>query len=551
MRQNSLLVFLMALLFAFASCEGEIGPQGPAGQDGVDGVDGVNGQDGADGADGQDGADGANGADGNDGADGQDGVDGEDGLPGFLSITGQDRSRVPGSILSIAPEFSATVETFSVMSSIDSLVQTPDFIMAGNPDGAGLLDNGNGTFDWICNAENHWAVMAITFSATLQPLAGRYIANGDGVNNTRLCSGTLVTPEEHGFGPTFLTAGESGSNSLSYQVDPLSTALNQNVTALTSIGQWSAENVVPLTQDAYPGQTVVLTGDDDSGAPGGGQIAIYIANGVGNLDAGTNGFVGVLRPAGATAFMAETDVQLGDAPLAIEFVEIPNATNLTGDDIDQMSANLFAFAFGRVEDLDYRRGGGANAREIYFNVTGQSGNADRTQAGRVYRLILSETDPTQGTLEVVIDGDAQPELQIQSPDNITVTENFVYVTEDPNNIPEILFHDARIYQFEIATGITRIFAELNHFRGAAEGDFFGSNNPNNANDRRFGAWEYGAMVDVTDVMGLTNSQCFLLNLQIHSWDESATGFTTEGVAGGTSGEDEAGVIVAIKGNNLR
>jgi len=45
-------VILLAVITAFVSCKGEIGPVGPAGADGADGADGINGTDGTDGADG-------------------------------------------------------------------------------------------------------------------------------------------------------------------------------------------------------------------------------------------------------------------------------------------------------------------------------------------------------------------------------------------------------------------------------------------------------------------------------------------------------------------
>ena len=41
----------------------------------------------------------------------------------------------------------------------------------------------------------------------------------------RLCSATLITPEEHGFAkPTFFTTDESNVNAMTHAIDPIAPA---------------------------------------------------------------------------------------------------------------------------------------------------------------------------------------------------------------------------------------------------------------------------------------------------------------------------------------
>jgi hypothetical protein len=94
-------------------------------------------------------------------------------------------------------------------------------------------------------------------------------------------------------------------------------------------------------------------------------------------------------------------------------------------------------------------------REIYFNVTGQNttgtnADASRTKYGRVYKLNLDASNPLAGTLEVILMEMTVPGWEIQNPDNICVTKNYVYVQEDANGYGDET-HDAYIYQYNMAT----------------------------------------------------------------------------------------------------
>jgi hypothetical protein len=306
---------------------------------------------------------------------------------------------------------------------------------------------------------------------------------------------------------------------------------------LNGLGRWSAENSVPLHKDAYKGKTVIITGEDASDATG-GQVVLYMSSVVGDLE---NGSQYMLKRSDNN--QKETDMSAGTA-YDVEFVKIENHKTLTGTQIQALVDPLKALKFGRVEDLDYRKGGGANTREIYFNVTGQEAsgpNADyaRTVQGRVYKLVLDPSNPLKGKLTCILDGDNShgPAREFQNPDNICVTKNYVYIQEDSNTYGTE-DHDGYVYQYNIATGELKKVFELDHRRNAPDAAKY---NVGGISDK--GSWEYGAMIDISDETGLANT--FALCIQPHSWREARFA----GVDGGNKRktENQGSEIVIITG----
>ena len=88
------------------------------------------------------------------------------------------------------------VELFSLISSDDVLAGSPKFVFGGSADGSGLLRNEDGTFTFLVNHEDNFAVSRVTLDKTFKPLKGEYLLNSDG-GFWRLCSATMVTPSEH------------------------------------------------------------------------------------------------------------------------------------------------------------------------------------------------------------------------------------------------------------------------------------------------------------------------------------------------------------------
>ncbi|AWG23702.1 hypothetical protein FFWV33_17225 [Flavobacterium faecale] len=430
------------------------------------------------------------------------------------------------------------LELFSLFSSDDVFEKSPNYVFGGSADGSGLLKNADGTFTFLVNNEDNFSVSRITLDKTFKPVKGEYLLNSSG-STWRLCGATMATPAEHGYGPYYLTCGESGEESRTHRLDPYADAAGAAVSKeLASFGRLSAENALPLNKNAFAGKTVVVIGDDDSGTYG-GQLFMYMSDKLGDLE---NGSLYMMKRNDDN--QREKDMVVGQ-DYAVSFAKIVNHTTLTGAQINASVNTLKAIKFGRVEDLDYRKGGqAASSREIYFNVTGQNttGNntdASRTKYGRVYQLNLDEKDPLKGTLKVILDGDDRNGIagKFQNPDNICVTTNYVYVQEDANGYGDET-HDGYIYQYDIAKKSLKVVVELDHQRTAANAAKY-----NVGGISKFGDWEYGALIDVSDIIGVKDA--FMLSVQPHTW----TGTKYKGVDGGLlrTNEQQASQIVVIKG----
>ena len=303
---------------------------------------------------------------------------------------------------------------------------------------------------------------------------------------------------------------------------------------LPVLGRQSMENAVPLAKDAFPGKTVIIVGEDNSN----GQVILYVANTVGDLNNGKTYF---LRRKDMNT--VETDMNVG-ATYDVEFVEIDNVKTATGAEIAAQSVEKNAVQFARVEDLDYRKGGGANSREIYFSATGVANTTGKTMWGRVYKLVLNADNPLEGKLTPIADGGIDPGNDLINPDNICATENYVYIQEDGDSFYPDAKHDSYIWQYNIATGAYKPFITTNQRRedvlfnsAAANGGFNQS-----GNNGKFGSWEYGAMYDVSKTIG--EEGVFLLNIHPHTWRKdrflNADGTTV-------TNNNEGGQVVILKG----
>jgi hypothetical protein len=405
------------------------------------------------------------------------------------------------SFIEMFPEFNG-VKAYTLISSSDTIKNSPNFVYGGAPDGQGFLKNPDGSgYIMVTNHENTWALSRVYLDKKLNPIKGEYLVNTDG-GMFRLCSATLATPEEHGFPKAmFLTTGESNVNAMTHAIDPIAPATPSDQSRVKpALGKFSGENAVPLHKDAYPGKTVIILGEDASN----GQVYLYVSNTVGDLD---NGKLYVMRRKDLNQI--ETQIVKGTA-YDVEFVEVPNAKNLTGTEIENLNSSLKSIQFARVEDLDYRKGSAANNRELYFVATGVSGSTEKTYWGRTYRLKMDATNPLIGKLDIIADGADDAGKDIINPDNVCVTENYVYIQEDGDSFFPGASHDSWIWQYNIATGVKKPFMNI---RNKA----LGNTKYNPTNDQRFATWEHGAMIDLSDIIGVPGT--FTINIHSHTWVE--------------------------------
>ncbi|OIQ18695.1 MAG: phosphatase [Flavobacterium sp. MedPE-SWcel] len=447
-----------------------------------------------------------------------------------------NHSTSPNIMLKKASGFS-NLNIYNILSSEDVLEDSPAFVYGSMADGAGLLKNDDGTFSLINNIEADYAVARITFDETFKPVKGEYILNSAATAGTAQCSGTLITPQEHGFGPLYLSGGEwGGSSKAVFATDPFRSAADASTAnILTKLGQWTCENAVPIGKDAYSDKTVVFIGDDqgDNTTPS-GQLGMYVGNS-GDLYGGQ--LYGLKMSDASINF--EMDMTEGQS-YPVEFVSLEETEV---DLLDAECKNKGVMGFSRLEDIDWRRGSAANQREIYFCVTGRKKPdlvGKGTIYGRVYKLVLNENDPTgAGTLTCILDGDKLDGIAkaFHSPDNITVTENYVYIQEDPNGYADTpdKTHYARLYQYNISTGALKTVLECDQDAATAAG--YGNTDK---------MWEITGMIDISDIIGKDNT--FAIITQNHGWEPAdGSAFTDPNATTVEGSRKEGSMLYVIEG----
>lgn len=484
----------------------------------------------------EDGKDGINGVDGKDGEDGE---NGEDFVP--IPTMFSDKS-VTKPLVAFAPQFNY-VEAYSIISTPD--VIDGNFQLAGSADGAGFLKDGTG-YMYVVNCEDSYAVARIRLDENLKPISGDYLLNSGVSDFARQCSATMWEKDIHGGDKDiFLSASES----IAYDVkgiDPWVTVPSPTADfGLDALGEFAWENAVPLPKDTYPGKTVIIGGDDDSSGSQGQVTMYYSNNGDADLTDGkiyvlrfkqiSNGLGGVQNVAANTVYN-EGSLDFGNT-YDVEFVEIIDGAALTLNEMETACTDVFASQFMRVEDVDYQKGNAANATNVFFAVTGLGpGTGSYNDWGTVYKLQLDPANPLIGKLTQIVSGNTTtnnmdgnlPELQ--SPDNLCVTENFVYIQEDPNSFSK--GHAAQIYQTDINGKNPYKVLELVVRQDLA---------PNKSTNI---SGEFGSLIDISDKVGVPGT--FMLALQPHYWT-SPLFKNLDGHTNSSREDDQASQIIILKG----
>ena len=465
--------------------------------------------------DGENGINGIDGVDGQDGQDGQDGNDGEDFVPEPTIFA--DKSNIPP-LVAMAPQFSF-VKAYSLISTSDVISET--FQLAGSADGAGFLSDNNGGYIYVVNCEDSYAVARIFLDENLIPTSGDYLLNSGVADFARQCSGTMFEAAVHGGSQDIFLSASENFNFDVKGIDPRVTTPTPNADfGLDALGEFAWENAVPLPKNAYPGKTVIIGGDDDSSGSQ-GQVAMYYST-QGDADF-NNGKIYVMRflqvsdgAGDVQPVMSQTTYNEGSldfgATYDVEFVEIVNGASMTQSEMETACTAVNASQFMRVEDVDYQKGSDANGRNVFFAVTGLGpGEGSYNDWGTVYNLKLDPNNPLQGTVKQIVSGNTNTNnmdgnlAALQSPDNICVTENFIYIQEDPNSF--IKGHPSYIYQTDINGNNPSKVLELIVRQDFAEDNSVGSLDGDQG--------EFGSLVDISDKVGIPGT--FILALQPHYW----------------------------------
>lgn len=455
----------------------------------------------------------------------------------------EDKSGTPP-LVAMAPQFNF-VKAYSLISTPD---QVGNFQLAGSADGAGFIKDGDG-YIYVVNCEDSYAVARIKLSSSLMPVSGDYLLNSGVADFARQCSGTMWEKEIHGGSKDlFLSASEAFSFDVK-GIDPRVTTPTPTADfGIDALGEFAWENAVPLPKDTYPGKTVIIGGDDDSNGSQ-GQVTLYYGD-TEDPTALNNGKIYVLRfkqisdgvggKVDATPGVTYSEANLDrNVEYDVEFVEVVDGKNKTAAEMETACTAINASQFMRVEDVDYQKGSDANAKNLFFAVTGLGpGTGSYNDWGTVYSLKLDAASPLTGKLKMIVSGNTNTNkndgnlADLQSPDNICVTEHFVYIQEDPNSFTRN--HPSYIYQSDLNGNNIRKVLEL-----VVRNDLSPTGTTGNSG-------EFGALIDVSDKVGVPGT--FLLALQPHYWT-SPDFKTLDGhdITGTGTEDNQASQIVILQG----
>jgi hypothetical protein len=201
--------------------------------------------------------------------------------------------------------------------------------------------------------------------------------------------------------------------------------------------------------------------------------------------------------------------------------------------LEKWSQLNHVFRFVRVEDIAYdKRPGMSNVAYVVDSGRGTAPAAPPTFGpgistnGRIWKLVLDETDPTKVTaMSVLIDGDDAPVktlTEMHQPDNVESTQNALYFTEDPGSSQQFAptstdpaATTARVWRYDLATGINAVALKVDQSADEGPTDVDAAGRAN------LGAWESSGIVDASAAFG---PGAFLIDVQAHSlWIEKAPG----------------------------
>jgi secreted PhoX family phosphatase len=313
--------------------------------------------------------------------------------------------------------------------------------------GNGQVISGERAYDWVFN-ENTFHGPAAQVGNSTRPFS-------------RFCSGSLATPEEHGFDrPIYITNEEEGTPANSFDgMGGLAVAIvDNNLHTLPKLGRFSWENT--LVQPTQGNRTVIMGMEDGPAvldpAQENSQVYLYVGKKDRSHGASVlrrngldNGELYVLVPESSSQG-SEADFLSGT--IGVEWALIPNAGALNEAQLEAASDAAGAIRFARPEDGAFNN---LDHNEFFFVTTG--GAADANELGRLYSLQLHPGNPIKGgELTVVYNADtviaADGDIAI-SPDNIDVSDDYLMINEDgtadSRQIMDEYDRDGSIWRFDL------------------------------------------------------------------------------------------------------
>jgi Bacterial protein of unknown function (DUF839) len=368
--------------------------------------------------------------------------------------------------------------------------------MVGIPDGLGAHPNRDGTSTLFMNHE-------LGFTAQSEPVVGgpknrgaivsQWILDQDGdpvagkraydsiydentflgpapvVGNeaqmprqlARFCSGFLGGPD-NGFDRwIYLTNEEESSPNTFDGKGGLSVAIFDNeLHTLPKLGRYSKENT-----NVQPGQgtQTVIFATEDGPATLDNQLYMYVGKKDRSANASVlarngldNGRLYVFRSIDPARNSERT---FTSGSVTGEWIQIPNAEDLTDAQLEAASDAVGAMTFVRPEDGAFNPN---NPNEFFFDTTGSSSGADDgvNELGRLYSLRLHPGNPLKpATLTTVYNADTVVatggDIAI-SPDNIGVSGQSLMINEDGTTESRAVMaakgRDGSIWRFDLVKG---------------------------------------------------------------------------------------------------
>jgi hypothetical protein len=339
--------------------------------------------------------------------------------------------------------------------SVGDIVPGTTYQMSGIPDGLGAYKDGQNRLHVLMNHE-----LGKTFPAlppgvdariskvtlnrdTHGVLAATYLFNGS-EGFERFCSSTLEVIK----GTPYYFTGEESINAGHDGSSIVMNAETGQWWETAHFGHFQHENVVPALRLS---KFVVLSQDDDFRIGQPAYMFAYIADSFEDAVSGD--------PAKGSLYvwkaLDETDTAFtldkGET-IRGEFVPLTQAENTNSTTLKDAATAKGAFRFARLED-------GAMAQQHpgqhYFVDTGKVGEA--TLRGRMYRMDIDPSDPTEASVTLLLDGDRGDD--IVNPDNIDTSVHSVVIQEDRESAFRGVHN--RVLVYDIKSGTIRPVARVN------------------------------------------------------------------------------------------
>jgi hypothetical protein len=341
---------------------------------------------------------------------------------------------------------------------VDPILSAGDTIggyqMTGIPDGLGAYKDSD-TVQLLMNHELGRSFPAVppgvdarisklTINRQTHGVIGaQYLFNGQ-EHFERFCSATL---ERINGTPYYLTGEEAvpvGHDGSSIVMN----AENGTWQETPQFGHFEHENVVPVL--GFKKFMLVSTEDNFRvGVPS--YLFAYIADSWDDAVSGQGSLYvwRALNPADTGFTMTKGSTVPG------EFVPISQAENANDVTLKAAATARGAFRFARLEDaaVAFQKSG-----RLYFTDTGKAGEA--TLNGRVYRIDIDPSDPTQASVTLVLDSTVD---DMANPDNVGTSPQSLMIQEDRENPNRVQY--SRILRYDFNDGSLTPVARVNTLVG--------------------------------------------------------------------------------------